>query len=459
MKLLLTAKWLGLCKTSEGICTSKVIRALAEAGHEVLCLTSDPAFADQAGWFSLPWLGTARVRQLEQPGAAKTSKLNRALNAVSSLHTGLADKLGAAVTYTTGYNANVWQEVARWRAVLGDVVRTEQPDLLYVRGAGLGFEPHLALLQGRAPLPWIAHYHDPFPLSLYPEPYRKRQPLISRRQEALHYEIIRQAGALTFPSQRLLEWVLRGSLARHRAKAYAVPHLAMALPGDGPPQTEAEPPEQCRLASHNFNVVHVGNLLAERQPWGLLEGFLQFIGEDTRRKQFARLVFVGGAHPAHTNAERWQAIAAHPNIQNLNQRVSYAQSLDLLNAAAVAVLLEANAPESPFFPAKLADYLWLDKPILALSPKASVTADLLGADYPLLVSPEDSAGVKRALETAWEKWEDGALKALSPPRAARDQVLEQTGCAKLNTIFAELLRQPITPAAASARDAHWLFDK
>jgi hypothetical protein len=70
----------------------------------------------------------------------------------------------------------------------------------------------------------MAHYHDPYPGSLYPAPYRQHVALQSPMQEHMHRRIVKSAHALTFPSQRLLEWVLCGELEKERRKAFVVPH-------------------------------------------------------------------------------------------------------------------------------------------------------------------------------------------------------------------------------------------
>src|SRR6185312_12748982 len=99
----------------------------------------------------------------------------------------------------------------------------------FLRSAGIEFQAHVAMAELSPLVPWIAYYHDPYPYSLYPEPYCKRSPIISGRQEAGHRKIVRGASALAFPSRRLLEWVLRGELEPYRRRALVVPHVAMPL--------------------------------------------------------------------------------------------------------------------------------------------------------------------------------------------------------------------------------------
>ncbi|MBI1760314.1 MAG: hypothetical protein HYR56_02665 [Acidobacteria bacterium] len=458
MKLLITAKWLSLDKTSEAICTSKVIKALDAAGHEILCLTSDPAFVARTDWFTLPWLGAARVLHIrrcgQSPPALKLDKLRQAIAARGALGAQLARKLDTALAYATGYRTSVWQEVSAWRHAIQTVAHAEQPDCLYIRGAGVELEPHLAMLDRPVPQPWVAHYHDPFPMSRFPEPYRYEVPLLARRQEALHRNILRQADALTFPSQRLLEWVLPTELAATRAKAVVIPHLGMDLPGD---EAANALPTELQLDGSQFNLVHAGTLLGPRLPWALIDGFLEFLKAAPARQAQARLWLIGKANSAHLKDPRWQAAAQHPNIKLTNQRILYGQSITLLRAATATVVLEAEAQESPFFPAKLADYLWHQKPILALSPKPSVTADILGRDYPLIVTPGDARGVQQALNALWEAWESATLNRFVLGAETLNAIHADTVVAELTRLFTALTTgQSVAEQKPATVNAHLL---
>jgi hypothetical protein len=77
---------------------------------------------------------------------------------------------------------------------------------------------------------------------------------------------------------------------------------------------------------------------------------------------------------------------------------------------------------SPFLPAKVADLLVAEKPILALTRATSPTAALVGSDHPLRVDPDDVDAVAGALGEAWRRWRDGTLASLRPPAEAVAEV-------------------------------------
>ena len=99
------------------------------------------------------------------------------------------------------------------------------------------------------------------------------------------------------------------------------------------------------------------------------------------------------------------------------------------------MILEADTEDSPFFPAKLADYLWLGKPIVAVSPGASATADVLGADYPLRIPPADSAVAATVFERLWTAWRENALERLAPPASLAGSISEAAIGRRMGEVF------------------------
>jgi hypothetical protein len=443
MKILVTARHLSLDRTSEGICTSKFLLALSRAGYEVTCLTSDDIADTGSGISSVPWLESVRIKHINSYGEdgawTRWFRSTTSLAAAGNAGAYAGRKIDAAIVYATGYHSSYWQQVDLWYRALRQEVETEKPDLIFVRAAGQEFEPHMAMLRWRPPVPWIANYHDPYPVSLYPRPYCRRYPLISGRQEAVHRKILAAASALTFPSRRLLEWVLRDDLEQYRDKAFVIPHLASELPA---PNSAVETFKIPLARSDDFTIVHTGTLLGHRDPRVLLRGFLDFIQDDREKRRRAHLVFVGGiAGEArqHLTLSECSQLVGSDNLVCVDQRIHYHAALDIAKSAVSVVVLEANAAESPFFPAKLADYLFLRKPILALSPKRSVVADTLGQDYRLWVAPDDTKGVTSALSTLWDHWTAGRLSELSPPQSALESMSEPAVLTNLERVFDRML--------------------
>lgn len=433
MKVLVAARRLAADRTSEGICSAKYVAALAGAGIQVRCLTGDEVPPAQMSWHvthapiwklgdaspgALTWCARGSDRLAARGGAGRLA----------------ARKLNGLSARASGYALTTWVDVRRWRRALAATIRLWQPDAVVIRGAGREFEPHLAMLGWQPGVPWVAHYHDPYPGSLYPEPYRLHVPLQSPRQERAHRHIVAAADALTFPSRRLLEWVLRDDLRGARHKAFVVPHVAggWSLPAADDVPPVAMPPSALTL-------LHAGTLLRERDPRPLLSAVQHFVGNDARRAAQLRLVFMGRVDATHLASPEWQALTAAGILACVNERVSYGRALAAARAATALVILEPAAAESPFFPAKLADSLAAGRPILAVTPDASVTSDLLGRDHPLRVPAGDRARMLAAIERLWSAWVQGDVAGVLPPRTALAPLHESAVGAAAAAVFAHVL--------------------
>jgi glycosyltransferase involved in cell wall biosynthesis len=438
VKVLVAVKFLGLDRASEGICSAKFLYSLVNAGLEVVCLAPAQSIIPEALRCHGQWVKELKVLPVGN-SSSKTSGGSLAGGASPGPGHGmgrfLKRKLGTLVAYGTGFAPETWAEIELWKRMLRTAIASERPDLVFARGAASTFEPHLAMARLRTKVPWIANYHDPFPASLYSEPYRQHFFLMSPLQEKWNAGIIRAADRISFPSHRSLRWMLRGKLAPYREKGVVIPHIAGALPLALEYQTAGN----AVLESNHFVVLHAGSLLGPRQPWALIDAFRRFVAKDPAHANKAELLFVGGINRHHKADPRWAEALRTPGVRFIEERVTYAHSLALVRQSAVSIVLEANGEESPFFPAKLADCLFLQKPILALSPAESVVADILGTDYRYRCLPSDSARIGAALEELWCLWQGGRLaQAAIPPDRVELFSMKTVGenCKKL---FAGLL--------------------
>jgi hypothetical protein len=431
MRILVAARRLAADRTSEGICSSKYVAALVAAGHDVSCITSEDTTDVLQNEWQARWAPITHTDSVASKGMSTAlARLTARMAARGPMGAYSSRKLQGVSKRATGYSVQTWADVAAWRSAVRSSIESAQPAAVVVRGAGREFEPHIAMLGWQPSVPWIAHYHDPYPGSLYPEPYRQYVALQSPRQERIHRRIIQAADALTFPSQRLLDWVLRGDLEGERRKAFVVPHMA----GD-PIPTVATGTVNVPLEEDHLNIVHTGTLLRERDPRSMLRGFLNFVDQGDERRRLARLILVGRVDRAHTNSNEWATLTRRGLLRCIDHRVSYRCALAVSRRANCLMILEANTKDSPFFPAKLADYLWLGKPIIAVSPEASATADILGRDYALRVPPSDSAVAATVFERVWNAWREGALERLAPPRSLAESMSEAAVGRCMNGVF------------------------
>jgi hypothetical protein len=408
MKVLVTAKALDLDRTSEGICTTKFLYCLVQAGMEVACLAPPAMLAPDVLRCHGQWLNQVKLIPVEPWFPNRDTvppPVTRALDPGKRISAWVKNKADALIAYGTGFSALSWAEVRLWRKALRAALASQRPDILFVRGAGQGFEPHLAMAGLGAATPWIANYHDPFPISLYPAPYRRHFFVMSRMQEKWNARIMRTADRVSFPSERLLRWMLSGKLGSLRRKGVVIPHIA----GEVPLAAQEPNGAKVELDPARFLLIHAGTLLEPREPWGLFEAFRRFVAKEPARAASAELLLVGTVSRRHKADPRWREITQSQGIRVVEDRISYPRAMRLLRRASVVVVLEADAGGSPFFPAKLTDYLLSRKPILALSPLNSVVSDILGTGYPYRATHSDTARIEEILEGFWASWRRGDL--------------------------------------------------
>jgi hypothetical protein len=438
MKVLVTAKALDLDRTSEGICTTKFLYCLLTAGFQVVCLAPASAVAPEVLRHHGQWLRQIKLIPIENispRNGQPDPEQNAPRGKVHPARVWLRNKCGALSAYTTGFSLETWAEVRLWRRAIRKSLASEGPDIVFVRGAGLGFEPHLAMAGLRPLVPWIANYHDPFPVSRYPEPYRRRFFLISKMQERWNARIVTNSDAVSFPSLRLLEFMLRDELASYQRKGVVIPHIIGSIPQASVKREGAE----VEIGAGRFVILHAGTLLGPREPWGLLEAFHRFLAKDPARAANAELLLVGKVNCCHKADPRWLQMTRTPRIRVVENRVSYPDSLDLLSKASVAVVLEAEAAESPFFPAKLTDYMLQGKPILALSPVKSVVSDILGSAYPYRALPCETVRIEEILERLWTLWQKGDLAQAAAPREVAGRFSVEAVGESCKRVFARCL--------------------
>lgn len=398
-RVLVAAKRLDPEASSEGICSARFVHALLDHGVPVTVLTGDEAASEASLREDLPWL-TGPLRHCSTLPDPPAGAVRRRLRAA-------VDLAGTAVRgHPTWYE----RSVRAWRRAIGDALAEDRPDVLTTRGAGGGFEPHLAVLDLDPDVPWIANYHDPWPASRWPDPYRAPRTRAMRLQERGHQRILQRADALTFPSPRLRDWVV-GDDERLRGKSYVVPHAMDASPCAG----EVDAALTHAASERPFTLVHTGTLLRHRRVDALLDALATFIGRAPERQAATRLVLAGPLADGGDDPPARRSLEAAGVLHWHRARINRATAQALVGLATASVLVEAAGDESPFFPSKLTDYFAAGRPVLALTPHRSVASDLMGADHQLLVEPDDPTGIEAALERLWTADQEHRLDTLTLP--------------------------------------------
>ncbi len=421
-RVLVAAKHVALDRTSEGLCTVRFLQALAANGYQVRCITSE---GGEPGWHCEGV--DVRPRAADRPSAWARIERHTDAGQLGGVRARVVGRGRTALTVATGRNPSSWLELASWRSVLSREITQFKPDVVVARGGGLGFEIHHALAGQRSGPPWVAHLHDPYPSSAYPPSYAERTPLLSASEERATRRFLRRAAAVTVPSDRLARWMATRSGVELTGRTVVLPHIGG--PSGGRPAHTGLIDELC--GDRPLILAHTGTLLRQRSPLALLRALDHLAATSSSWATQARVVLMGRVDRHHlgdgvvgdlvTRLETQGCLRIH------DRRTDHATALALASRAAAALLIEAGDPESPFFPAKLADYIALGRPVVALTPTRSVVRDLLGSDYPLLCDPGDPGDVERALRAVDAAWRGGQLGQLTAPPTCRDLVSAEHG--------------------------------
>lgn len=379
--------------TAEGLAAARVAGALARRGHDVHLLASNRVAVEVAG------VTVHRLAPLP-PGAF--DRLGQALDRRSSRGWPWS-RLSAVPNLIRGGSVEErgWAEAVARKAA--EIHREGGVDVLHSRlNPAASHRAALAVLRRVPSLPWCAYFSDPWPHHLYPEPYRFTVgPWSRRRLEGLLDTFLSRADSLVFPSDRLQDHLLRGERERFRSKVSIVPHIGE----DHVPRPEPRPERNGAL-----KLRHAGFLMKERRIEPLLEGLERFLAVKPEARGSVRLEFAG----RYAGGELPRVPAALDGVVAFQPSMPPDAARAWMAGADVSLLVEACLREGIFFPSKLSDYLTGGRPILALSPRQGVAADLLTGGGGLLAGPEAPAEIAAALERLHDLWRAGRLDELAP---------------------------------------------
>lgn len=273
-----------------------------------------------------------------------------------------------------------------------------QPDLVLTLSRGASFRPHYAVLQ----LPelhhkWVAYVHDPYPFHNYPRPYTWVESSY-RQKEAFFMQVSERAKYSAFPSQLLLE--LMGSYYPNFLKTgVIVPHQNAKYHFEGSGQSHVF--QDCFDAS-KFNLLHAGNLMKQRSPKGLIEGFQLFLSKNPYAAKESKLILLGTASYHSKMLEAYQT--NHPEMYIYTENVTFEVVYELQKNVSVNIILESKSEISPFLPAKFPHCVEANKAILSLAPYYSEIRRLLGKDYLYWSEVDDVDTIADLIEKMYRLW-------------------------------------------------------
>ncbi len=217
---------------------------------------------------------------------------------------------------------------------------------------------------------WIAHFSDPW----VDNPFHLSLPLQRQIQARMEARVAATADRLVFTSPETVDLIMAKYPATWRARASALPHaFDPDLYGDG----------DTAVATSPWVVRYVGAFYRQRNPLALAQMLLRLYRSDPSLLEGVRFELVG-QWKGHVD---WggESVGLPPGLLTLRKPVPYLESLRLMRAADLLLILDAPFEQSVFFPSKLVDYIGADRPILAFTPPGTssrLVAELGGRSYP-----------------------------------------------------------------------------
>lgn len=270
-----------------------------------------------------------------------------------------------------------------------------QPDLVLTLSKGGSFRPHYAVLKSPELYnKWMAYVHDPYPFHFYPRPYTWVESSYKQKEKFVR-KVSEKARYSAFPSQLLLEWM--GSYFPDFIKTgIVIPHQNATYNLEN-----SNFPDYFDVAK--FNLLHAGNLMKQRSPESLIEGYKLFLTRNIEAQKHSKLILLGNASYHFRMLEAYQK-DDNPGIYIYNGNVAFDIVYHLQKNVSVNIILEAKCEISPFLPAKFPHCVEANKAILSLAPYYSETRRLLGNDYRYWTEADDVEGIASLIEEMYQLW-------------------------------------------------------
>ena len=251
--------------------------------------------------------------------------------------------------------------------------------------------------------PWIADFRDPWTegirRQLAYENNRGRQ----RVEEALEHSVISNADHIIVTTE--------GAAEQFVAKYPSVPPSKFSVITNGfdPADFRRVIPKRMHLNDGEFTVTLLGNVETMFDAAPFFEAVKSLLEESTEIRSRLRVYFIG------TKRGKYDSYIEHNNLTRHITYVNYVPHAEGVQYLAESdVLFFCQIPEygsaSVKLPGKLFEYLYMRKPILALTIPGVTTELLERAGLGVVVSPTDPQGIKRALRELYDQWQQGKWK-------------------------------------------------
>ena len=281
------------------------------------------------------------------------------------------------------------------------VIRTEGISLIYSSSPPNSGQILALLLKRATKLPWVADFRDPWTEGIRRKQSYERSGLRRRVEHAYERRVIEAADHVVVTTEKTLEQFL--------AKYPHVPPSKFSVITNGfdPADFAVADGGERLLDPAQFNLTLTGNVEAMFDATPFFSAVRELVDEDEAARAHLRINFVGtkrGKYDAYLADNGLEATVRYVGYVPHQTSLRYLAESDALFLCQIPVYESATTKLS----GKLFEYLYMRKPILALTIPGLTTDILSRSGLGVAVDPGDRAGIKKALRDLYAGWRDGS---------------------------------------------------
>lgn len=257
----------------------------------------------------------------------------------------------------------------------------------YIHSISFPYTSHLVALELKRKygIPWIAHFYEPWG----DNPYRKKNSLVISKNEVWEDEVVRAADVILHNSDMMCQsWSERyGSDISN--KLFSLP-MSFAFKRQCLSTPEYDPQFKLQIA-------HVGNFYGKRKAEPFLKALSALVEEKPHFREKLKVFFVGEMLRDDLEFIKNQKLG---DIIEIVGRKSEEECVEYYQRSNVFLVIEGEDQGLLFFPSKLIQYYFYNRPIVGLTQKNSVLWNELLSSGHKAFHPNDCLGIKNYLESA-----------------------------------------------------------
>ncbi len=297
-----------------------------------------------------------------------------------------------------------------------------KPDLIYSRSFPLSSTIMAYKLQRELKVPWVMHLSDPWTLS----PIHK---LGSAQEwnETMERECMKDAAIVSLTSLETLE-LYRNKYPEYRSKMMFFPNVFDL--------------EDKKSREYTFNnkikVVYTGGLVENRSPKHFFKAIVQLHKKHPEIIDDFEFIFAGALD--RKNRSFFQKNI--PSVKHIGL-LPFHDAIVLQETADVLLVIDTpfeNTSDAVFFPSKLLDYMLIQRRIIALTDKNSVTWKVVDKKLGDCFLHDDVNKIIHFFIKTWHAWKEED-KDYFRNKAIDMNYSAETNAERLNTVFRKVVNE------------------